>query len=162
MVTFNDVTKDAAFYTTTSRFVAGLGLFPRKVSGCGCQRTFFGTYPHGHRLRFYYFVTSTSNSLLSATARRSVRRLSHRLMFELVLDCAPRMMSLSSRGLLPSHSRSLTASLRLPLCGMRALPPLLTLLPSPHSIRSPNRSSATGSPSLTSNLCSRARVALNS
>jgi hypothetical protein len=27
---------------------------------------------------------------------------------------------------------------------MRALPPVLTLLPSPHSIRLPNRSSATG------------------
>ena len=26
-VTFNDVTKDAAFYTTTSRFVAWLGAF---------------------------------------------------------------------------------------------------------------------------------------
>ena len=32
----------------------------------------------------------------------------------------------------------------------------------PHSIRLPNRSSATGSPSLTSNLCLRTRVALNS
>jgi hypothetical protein len=61
-VTFNDVTKDAAFYTTASRFVQwpGLGLFPRDVSGLGCQRTIliFGTHPHGHRLRFCYFVTS--------------------------------------------------------------------------------------------------------
>ncbi len=32
-VTFNDVTKDAAFYTTTSRFVAWLGPFPQE-----CQR----------------------------------------------------------------------------------------------------------------------------
>ena len=54
-VTFNDVTKDAAFYTTASRFVAWLGAFS-------------------------------------------------------------------------------TASLRLPLCGMRALPPMLMmLLPSPYS-----------------------------
>jgi hypothetical protein len=29
-VTFNDVTKDAAFYTTTSRFVAWLGTFPQE------------------------------------------------------------------------------------------------------------------------------------
>jgi hypothetical protein len=29
-VTFNDVTKDAAFYTTTSRFVAWLGAFPQE------------------------------------------------------------------------------------------------------------------------------------
>ncbi len=49
-----------------------------------------------------------------------MRRLSHRLMQELVVDCASRMMSLSSRERLPSHSRSLNASLRLPLCGMRA------------------------------------------
>ena len=29
-VTFNDVTKDAAFYTTTSRFVAWLGAFTQE------------------------------------------------------------------------------------------------------------------------------------
>ena len=29
-VTFNDVTKDAAFYITTSRFVAWLGAFPQE------------------------------------------------------------------------------------------------------------------------------------
>jgi hypothetical protein len=29
-VTFNDVTKDAAFYTTTSRFVTWLGTFPQE------------------------------------------------------------------------------------------------------------------------------------
>jgi hypothetical protein len=28
-VTFNDMTKDAAFYTSTSRFVAWLGTFPQ-------------------------------------------------------------------------------------------------------------------------------------
>ncbi len=27
-----------------------LGLFPRNVSGCGCQRMIFGTHPHGHHL----------------------------------------------------------------------------------------------------------------
>jgi hypothetical protein len=32
-VTFNDVTKDAAFYTTTSRFVDWLGAFPRDRQG---------------------------------------------------------------------------------------------------------------------------------
>ena len=29
-VTFNDVTKDAAFYTSTARFVAWLGAFPQE------------------------------------------------------------------------------------------------------------------------------------
>jgi hypothetical protein len=32
-VTFNDVTKDAAFYTTTSRFVACLGAFSQDLQG---------------------------------------------------------------------------------------------------------------------------------
>ncbi len=37
-VTFNDVAKDAAFYTTTSRFVAWLGAFSQDVRACGCPR----------------------------------------------------------------------------------------------------------------------------
>ena len=37
-------------------------------------------------------------------------------------------MSLNSRRLLLSSSRSSTVSLRIPLCGMRALPPMLMLL----------------------------------
>jgi hypothetical protein len=32
-VTFNDITKDAAFYTTTSRFVAWLGAFSQERQG---------------------------------------------------------------------------------------------------------------------------------
>ncbi len=32
-VTFNDVTKDSAFYTTTSRFVAWLGAFSQERQG---------------------------------------------------------------------------------------------------------------------------------
>jgi hypothetical protein len=36
-VTFNDATKDAVFYTTTSRFVAWLGAL-RNVRNCGCPR----------------------------------------------------------------------------------------------------------------------------
>ncbi len=115
---------------------------------CGCQRIIFGTHPHGHHPHFYYFVTSTARFLRSMTTRRSVIRLS--------------MMSLSCRGRLPSHSHRLTVSLRFPLFWMRTLTPMLTLLTSPHIIRLPNRSSATGNPSLTSNLFFRDRVALNS
>jgi hypothetical protein len=52
--------------------------------------------------------------------------------------------------------------LRLPLCGMRALPPMLMLLlPFLRSLGSPNRYSATGSPSGTSNSCLRARAGRN-
>ena len=32
-VTFNDITKDAAFYTTSSRFVAWLGVFSQERQG---------------------------------------------------------------------------------------------------------------------------------
>jgi hypothetical protein len=46
-VTFNDITKDAAFYTTTSLFVAWLGAFTQER-----QRVwFFRTHPHGPRPR---------------------------------------------------------------------------------------------------------------
>jgi hypothetical protein len=51
-VTFNDVTKDAAFYTTTSRFVAWLGAFPQE------------------RQQLWLSMT---------VRRRSVRSLNHRL-----------------------------------------------------------------------------------
>jgi hypothetical protein len=102
------------------------------------------------------FFSHTKNRLLHDIhykLLRYVRRIRHRSTQGLVVDSAPRTVSLSSRRLLPSASRSSTASLRLPLCGMRALPPTLTLLPSPHSLGSPNRYSATGSPSRISNLC---------
>ena len=85
-VTFNDVTKDAAFYTTTSRFVAWLGAFPQE-----------------------------------------------RQKLWLPKDDLRRMVSLSFRIRFPSHFRSLTASLRFPLFGMRALPPMLMFRLSPHS-----------------------------
>ena len=35
VVTFNDITKDAAFYTSTSRFVAWLGTFPEDRQAMG-------------------------------------------------------------------------------------------------------------------------------
>jgi hypothetical protein len=52
-VTFNDVTKDTAFYTTTSRFVTGLGTFTqeRQELWLATRRMIFGTRPHGHRPR---------------------------------------------------------------------------------------------------------------
>jgi hypothetical protein len=132
------------------------------VRSCGSLRMIFGTRPHSRRPRLCSFVTSTPNLLPSTTTRSSVRRLSHRSTEGLVVDSAPRTVSLISSRLIPSPSRSSTTSLRLPLCGMRALPPILTSLSSPHNIGSPNRYSSTGSPSGTSNLCLRSRVALNS
>jgi hypothetical protein len=76
-VPFNCVTKDDAFYTTTSRFVSWMGD-----------------------------LTSILSCLLSTTVRRSVCRFNHRVMSDLVLDEALRMVSLSSRRLLLSPFRS--------------------------------------------------------
>ncbi len=75
-------------------------------------------------------------------------RLRHRVTQGLVLGCAPRMVYLINRRQLVSHYRRSTVSLRLPLSGMRPLSPTLTLLPSPHSIGSPNKYSTTDSPSI--------------
>ncbi len=83
-VTFNDVTKDAAFYTTTSRFVAWLGAFPQERQEL--VKMIFGTRPHGHRPRLCSFVTFTPSLLTSTTAKRSVCRLRHRVTQGLVLD----------------------------------------------------------------------------
>ena len=48
-VTFNDITKDDAFYTTTSHFVSWFGVFSQERQGldCGCPRMTSRTHPHG-------------------------------------------------------------------------------------------------------------------
>jgi hypothetical protein len=92
------------------------------------------TRPRGHRPLFCFSVTSTGNFSLSVIAKRS--RLSHRSMLGLVVDSAPRTVSLNRNRLLPSPSRSSTVSLRSHLCGMKALSPMMLLLSSPHIIRS--------------------------
>ena len=50
-VTFNDLTKDAAFYTTTSRFVAWLGAISQEHQGLWLPRMTLRTHPHGPRPR---------------------------------------------------------------------------------------------------------------
>ena len=72
-VTFNDVTKDAAFYTTTSRLVAWLGAFPQERRSCGCLKMTYGTRPRGYRPRSYSFATSIPSFLHSTNARRSTQ-----------------------------------------------------------------------------------------
>ncbi len=139
-----------------------LVLSLRNVRSCGCLKMIFGTRPYGHHPRLWSFVTFTPSFLTSSTAKRSVCRLRHRSTQGPVLDSAPRMVYLNSRRLIVSHYHRSTASLRIPVCGMRALPPMLTLLTSPHIIGSPNRYSATGSPSRISKSCLQARAELNS
>jgi hypothetical protein len=70
-----------------------------------------------------------------------------------VVDSVLRMVYLIGRRLLVSLYRSSTDSLRIPLCGMRTLSPILMLLSSPHSLGSPNRYSTTSSSSRISNSC---------
>ena len=79
----------------------------------------------------------------------------------LVLGAFRRTEYLSSRRLLPSFFRSLTAFMRLTLCGERTLP-MLRLPSSRLRIGLLNRSSACDSRSKTSSRPLRSRVALNS
>jgi hypothetical protein len=118
----------------------GWVLSLRHDRSCGCLKMIFGTRPHGHRPRLWSFVKFTPSSSTSTTAKRSVRHLRHRSMQELVLDRTPRMVFLHSRRLVLCPFRSSTVSLRLLLRGTRALPPLLVLPPSLHSLRSPSKS----------------------
>ena len=111
-VTFNDVTKDAAFYTTTSRFVAWLGAFSQERQELWLPK----------------------DDLRDSSSWSS-----------------PPLMLLRD-----IHSKLITQY------DCKDLSPMLIILSSPHSIGSPNSYSATGSPSKISNLCFRARVALNS
>jgi hypothetical protein len=120
----------------------------------------FRTRPDGHRPRFCSSVTSTPSFSQSTIVRRDLRCLSHRRMRGLVLNSAPRTVSLSSRWTLLSPFRCSTASMR-PLCGVRTLPTLL-LLPSRHRIGSPFRSSACVNPSKISSRPLRSRAVLNS
>ena len=91
--------------------------------------------PHGHRPRFCCSVTSTPSFAPNTALRRDVRCLSHT--HGLVVDSAPRTVSLISRRTLLSPFRSSTASMT-PVCGVRTLPTLL-LLKSRHRIGSPLR-----------------------
>jgi hypothetical protein len=84
--TFNCITKDTAFYTTTSRLCLGWVLSLRYVRSCGYLKMIFGTRPHGHHPRLCSFVTFTPRSLTSTTAKRFVCRLRHRSTQELVID----------------------------------------------------------------------------
>ena len=75
----------------------------------------FGTRPHGHQPRFWSSVTSTPSFFPTIGAKS--RRLIHRSMLGIVVDSAPKTVSLSSRSLFHSPSRISTVSLRFPLYG---------------------------------------------
>jgi hypothetical protein len=161
-VTFNCATKDDVFNTTTSRFVSWMGAFSQARQELWLPKddlrdSSSWSSPPLMLLRDIHSKfcdgDDTQTSLQSyTTAKRSVCRLRHRSTQELVLDRAPRMVSLSSRRLLLCPFRSSTVSLRLLLCGTRALSPLLVLPSSLHSLRSPSRSCFIDSPSGTLSL----------
>jgi hypothetical protein len=104
-VPFNCVTKDDAFILLRHALYLGWVLSLRNVRSCGYLRMICGTRPLGHRPHLCSFVTSILSCLLSTTVRRSVCRLNHRVMSELVLDEVPRMVSLNRRRMLLSPFR---------------------------------------------------------
>ncbi len=132
-VPFNCVTKDAAFYTTTSRFVSWLGSFSQERQELWLPKddlrdsSSWSSPPH-------MILRDIHSKLIDQYDCKEVCVPSpsqpHRSTQGLVLDSAPRMVYVSSRRRLVSHYHSSTASLRIPLCGMIALPPILTLLSS--------------------------------
>ena len=79
-VTFNDVTKDAAFYTTTSRFVAWLGAFSQERQELWLPKDDLRVSSSWSSPPLLLLRDITPSFLPSTTARRSVRRLSDRSM----------------------------------------------------------------------------------
>jgi len=113
------------------------GLHKHRIRGCGPLLLFLSLISHSKLASCHHFLFSWNPICL----------------FVSILVASPvkgpqvpftRMISLSSNRILPSHFHSLTSSLRFPLCGMRALTPML-LLSSHPNIRSPRRYSVTQS-----------------
>ena len=75
-VTFNCVTKDAAFYATTSRFVAWIGAFSQERQQLWLPKDDLRDSSSWSSPPLVLLRDIHSNLM---TARRSVRRLSHRL-----------------------------------------------------------------------------------
>jgi hypothetical protein len=161
-VTFNCVTKDAAFYTTTSRFVAWIGTFSQERQKLWLPKddlrdsSAWSSPPlvllrdiHSKLIVQYDWkevcAPSQSQSNLGASARLSSQ------------DGISQQQEAA-----PPLSRNSIASLRLPLRGMRDLPPTLVLLSFLHSLWSPSRSCFIGSPSGTLSLSALCHVVLNS
>jgi hypothetical protein len=88
-MTFNDVTKDTVFYTTTSRFVAWLGAFSESrqelwLPKDHLQDSSSWSSPPLMLLRDIH--SKLIDQYDSTTAKRSVRRLRHRSTQGLVLE----------------------------------------------------------------------------
>jgi len=144
-VPFNCVTKDAAFYSTTSRFVSFLGAFSQE------------------RQRLWLPADDLQDSSSWKSSPLVLLRDIHSDLiskYDCKEVCAPSQSQgnvgssarLSSQDDVPQQQeaaalsyRNSTASLRLPSRGMKAPPPALGLLLSLLSLRSPSRSSSTGS-----------------
>lgn len=159
VVTFNDVTKDAAFYTTTSRFVAWLGAFPQERQKLWLPKDDLRDSSSWSSPPILLLRDIHSNLLTQYDCKK-------------VCASSQSQVNVGASAILSSQDgvsqQQETAPLSLPQLnrlfegGMRALSPMLMLLSSPHSVGSHNRYSATDRPSGISNLCLRARVALNS
>jgi hypothetical protein len=161
-VTFNCVTKDAAFYTTTSRFVAWIGSFSQERRELWLPKddlrdsSSWSSPPfvllrdiHDNLIAQYdckeVCAPSQSQANIGASARPSSQ------------DGVSQQQEAAPLSL-PQLNRLFEAS----FVRMRALPPMLALLPFLHSLRSPSRFCFIGSPSGTLSLSLWGHVVLNS
>ncbi len=134
-VTFNDVTKDAAFYTTTSRFVAWLGAFSQERQGLWLPKDDLQDSSSWSSSPLLLLRDIHSNLLTQYNCKEG---------------CAPSQSQahVGTRGALSSQDGVSQQQEDVPLsipqlnhlhetsCGERTLPTLL-LLPSRHRIGSP-------------------------
>jgi hypothetical protein len=137
-----------------------LVLFPRNVRACGCLGMILRTRLRGHRLRFCSFVTSTPNLLSDYNCKEAScqSQVNVGTSGGLSSQDGVSQQQEASRLSLPQLNRLFEASfVRDESSASNAA---VTAILSQHRVTT--RYSATGSPSLTSNLCLRARVALNS
>ena len=120
-VTFNDIAKDAAFYTTTSCFVARLGAFTQERQGLWLPKDDLKNASSWSSSPLVLLRDIHSDLLVKYDCEDSAPPQLF-LGRGLVLGAIPKMVYLSRR-LLPSFFHSLTASERL-TCGERTLPML--------------------------------------
>jgi hypothetical protein len=171
-VPFNCVTKDAAFYATTARFVAWLGAFPQERQDLWLPKDDLRDSSSRSSPPLVLLCDTHSKLLAQYNCKEEVCEQSQS---QVNVGAGAGPSSQSGAGPRPS-SQDGVSQIQEP--APLSLPQLNRLVEAsfvrdessasnadvtsiPHSIGSPNRYSATGSPSGTSNSCLRARAGWN-